>query len=490
MSTRPKIDINEGKFEFIKFIRDNKLSIPITEGGKRRGVKALKEDLEKGGYLIGVKGKSKAPKSRGEKPKQSGLKEKQIQQQQQYAKLTQQFPEGFSAKNVNVIKLSGFSATNVPPAQPVSPIQVEYSGYGGIPITTQLTGYEREPTPSEMRDYLTSRVPVDDFRYLTKPALKELYDKVRSGEDKTDYSKGVPMRDMKEYLSGIGVPNTVFKDMKKSELRELFNKYKQGAEAQSQLADEPVSEAAVADEEPQQTEEFEGELITYEGITYQFLEDEPDEIYNLSGDFVGKFDVDFIDIEFINDQFKNQHEADLEDLEVGDYEEPERKKIKRKKPAAEPEPEEEDEVPFELRRYRERKEAAKKRKEEREKERIANLDEEDVDELLGLLDVETYGYQVAMNAYRDLTAFGLKITEPKRRLDSMTPFKYEGITYYIDSNEDFEMNPKVFNDKLEVVGSVGSKSSRKYYVGGGNYENEYNVRFKVGYRDIHDTLKD
>ena len=467
--------------EFIKFISDNKLSIPITEGGKRRGVKALKEDLEKGGYLIGVKGKSKAPKSRGEKPKQAGLKEKQIQQQEQYAKLTQQFPEGFSAKNVNVIKLSGFSATNVPPAQPVSTIQVEYSGYGGIPIkapavsqAAQLTGYEREPTPSEMRDYLTSRVPVDDFRNLAKPALKELYDKVR-GSDKTDYSKGVPIREMRDYLSSI-LPNTVFKDMRKGEIRELYNKYKRGAEFQSQLADEPVSEAAVADEEPQETEEFEGELITYEGITYQFLEDEPDEIYNLSGDFVGKFDVDFIDIEFINDEFKRQHEADLLDLEVGDYEEGERKKIKRKKPAKEPEPEE-DEVPFELRKYRERKAEAKKRSEEREKQRIANLDEEDVDDLIRLLDVEEYGYYVAMDAWRDLTAFGLKITEPKRTLSDMTPFEYEGITYYTELDEDFEGGTKVYNDKFEVVGTLkGSKSIR----------GEHKIRFKSKYREIHE----
>lgn len=541
MSTRPKIDINSGKFEFIKFIRDNKLSIPITEGGKRRGVKALKEDLEKGGYLIGVKGKSKAPKSRGEKPKQAGLKEQQIQEQEQYAKLTQQFPEGFSAKNINVIKLTGFSATNLPPAQPVSTIQVEYSGYGGMPIAPVVPGSvgftdptlreETQVTPSEMRDYLSSRVPVDDFRDLTKPALRELYNKVKQKEgkfidyskgqsveemrsyliaaginiegltkqelrmkynqieisgkfrDNTDYSKGIPIKQMRDYLSSR-LPNTVFKGKTKPEIRQLYNIEKR-KENLPVVELEPDTE----EEEEEEAQVVEPDLILYEGIQYQELDGK---IYDMRGNYVGVWNADFDEINFSEGTLAAQrHERDVRLEQIGEYEPPTRKHPITKEIIQLSESKQQKQREEELRsrkaeegliRYRERKEARRIKKEEEEKQRLEELDEEDVDRLLELLNVDEYGYEVAKDAWEDLKAIGIEVSEPQRTLSDYTPFQYEGITYYIEDDEDITDNPLAYNEKLEEVGRVGEESIRR---------GEYEINFKNDeFEEIHNTMRD
>ena len=125
------------------------------------------------------------------------------------------------------------------------------------------------------------------------------------------------------------------------------------------------------------------------------------------------------------------------------------------------------------------RERKRKREKEREKERIANLDQEDIDELLRLLDVDEYGYSVAKDAWDDLKAVGIDVPEPKRTLSEFTPFEYEGVTYYIEDDEDFEGGAKTYNDKMEIVGTIkGSKS----IIG------EHKIRFKSKYKEIHDTM--
>ncbi len=551
----PTIDINSGKWELIKFISDNKLSIPITDGGKRRGVKALREDLEKGGYIVGVKGKSKAPKSRG-KPPPAKVKVDQLSAEEQYKSLLKQFPTGFGGvKNVNVIKIAGFSSQTDVPFVPATTQEVELSGHGGIQLKKPIS-------VNDMRDYLTSRVPADDFSGLGKAALRELYNKVKNKEEvesvkddiptkvadlrfaltdmgvniegrskaelkqlylenavKADggyivptknYGKGMKVGEMRDYLS-TRVPSENFKGMSKPELRAFYNKNREEEEQTKNvvmteseeeeepdeqefqlqnlgfdLADDIITQEeydiAVAklfaveseeEEEPvveEPKEEFEGELVDFQGATYQYLPDNLDELYNMEGDYVGQWNVDVDDINFIHPKFRQDHE----DIRDGG-EEPARQQIKRRKPVEEPVREEEVEPG--LQRHRDRKAAAKKHREEREKERIANIDEEDVDELLKLLDVETYGYSVAKDAWDDLKAVGIDVPEPKRTLSDMTPFEYEGIIYYIEDNDSFFVGVKTYNDKFEVVGTL--KGSRSII-------GEHKIRFKSKYKEIHE----
>lgn len=174
----PTLDINADKWETIKFITDNKLSIRITEGGKRRGVKSLKEDLEKGGYIVGVKGKSRAPKQRGVASDVKAEKARTVEQQ--YAKLREKFPTGFgSVSNINPIKLRGFvNTTESSFLTPATTEEVHMSGYGGLPYFVNRLG-SVDLSVQEIVDYLSSRVPTEDFRRLRPYELKQFYIKVR-----------------------------------------------------------------------------------------------------------------------------------------------------------------------------------------------------------------------------------------------------------------------------------------------------------------------
>ena len=258
----PTLDINADKWETIKFISANKLSIPITEGGKRRGVKALKEDLEKGGYIVGVKGKSKAPKQRGVA---SSVKAgKNLTSEQRYAKLLETFPTGFGGvSNINPIKLRGFVNTTefTPAATPATTEDVHMSGYGGLPYFVNRLG-SVDLSVQQLRDYLSSHVPTEDFRNLRPYELKQFYIKVRQvveaesdDEEQPPTEGALALPSETAYAEPIEELPPETEEMKKARL--------------SGFATSPY-----------------GVLYTHEGITYQKI---GDKLYDKSGQYIGKF---------------------------------------------------------------------------------------------------------------------------------------------------------------------------------------------------------
>jgi len=110
MEGKPTLDVNSNKLEIMDFIKTHKV-IKLTENKKRKSLKVLREELEAGGYFVGVKGKTKRTIKRGQK-----LNEKSVEQdkeaQQSYQKVLQANPQGFNVSNKIVI--SGFKNKPLP----------------------------------------------------------------------------------------------------------------------------------------------------------------------------------------------------------------------------------------------------------------------------------------------------------------------------------------------------------------------------------------
>ena len=110
MSSKPTIDINAGREDIAKFIKENKVPIKVTEvvdgKKKKRGVKALREDLSNLGYAVTGK---KKPKGRAPTTLK-GLRKAEERRQKQ------------------VFKYKDFSSETKPPAPQVSGQEVELMG--------------------------------------------------------------------------------------------------------------------------------------------------------------------------------------------------------------------------------------------------------------------------------------------------------------------------------------------------------------------------
>jgi len=139
MSGKAQIDINSNREDISKFIKENKLNIRITDGKKKRTVKELRDDLEKGGYAL--KGVSSVKKGGRPATTLKGMRkvverEKVKQEQKAEAQVG--------------IKLMGFSSDTQPISTNVSSLEVEMSGRGGIPI--QAPAPAPAPAPAKQRN--------------------------------------------------------------------------------------------------------------------------------------------------------------------------------------------------------------------------------------------------------------------------------------------------------------------------------------------------
>ena len=101
MEGKPTLAANSNKLEIMDFIKKHKV-IKLTENKKRKSLKVLREELEAGGYFVGVKGKTKRTIKRGQKLSEKSV-EKDKEAQQAYQKVLQANPQGFYVSNKIVI---------------------------------------------------------------------------------------------------------------------------------------------------------------------------------------------------------------------------------------------------------------------------------------------------------------------------------------------------------------------------------------------------
>ncbi len=110
-SGKPTLDVNSNKLEIMAFIKEHKV-IKLTENKKRKSLKVLREELEAGGYFVGVEGKTKRTVKRGQKLNKASV-EKDKEAQESYQKVLKANPQGFNVSNKIVI--SGFKNKPLPP---------------------------------------------------------------------------------------------------------------------------------------------------------------------------------------------------------------------------------------------------------------------------------------------------------------------------------------------------------------------------------------
>ncbi len=158
-------------------------------------------------------------------------------------------------------------------------------------------------------------------------------------------------------------------------------------------------------------EDFEGELIDFEGVLYQYLPDNVDDLYNMKGYFVGQWNVDVDDINFINDKFRQEHE----DIRMG-RKQPARRQIKRRE--MEPEPPSE----------------------------AGGFTEEEIETLIELAEDTSRYLPVRRDAWRQLRDAGINISEPKKEEvdtdddlevtnDDREEIRFEDVRYFIDEDD-------------------------------------------------------
>ena len=215
-----KIDVNATKDEIMAFLKRTKV-IKVSENRKRKSLKVLREELEAGGHFIGVVGKT-GTQYKGNIGA-AALREAE-KKREEYQILTNQNPLGFNVKNT--IQILGFKkAEDIPP--PPSAAEIELSGYGGLPATA------------------TASPPASSVDLPTE-----------------DYSKGLPVREMRDFLSGRGVNWT---GMIKRDLRQTYNEEKaKQAPAPAQPA-QPAPAALAAEQEAE-----EGNQIIYPSVPEEF----------------------------------------------------------------------------------------------------------------------------------------------------------------------------------------------------------------------------
>jgi hypothetical protein len=138
MSSKPQIDINAKREDISKFIKENKLNIRITDGKKKRTIKELRDDLEKGGYAL--KGVSSVKKGGRPATTLKGMR-KVVEREKVKREQKAEAQVG--------ITLMGFSSDTQPISTNVSSLEVEMSGRGGIPI--QAPAPAPAPAPAKQR---------------------------------------------------------------------------------------------------------------------------------------------------------------------------------------------------------------------------------------------------------------------------------------------------------------------------------------------------
>jgi len=531
---KPKIDINANKLQINEFLKRHKVIKP-SQGGKRKSLTQLRQELIDGGHVVGVKGKTGTTKTKGGGARKQGEEDKK--KQEEYKKILAANPQGFNVKNVNPIgfTIKGFN-TPIDAYKPTTE-EIFSSGYGGIPISNPASSVSSPrlelqedylKTPSEMRDYLTSRVPVDDFRNLRKAELRELYNKVREsrGEeedysegksvsemrdelaqfgvntegltkrelrirfnemvaknfastDTTDYSKGERIKDMRDYLSSR-IPNTVFKDMRKGEIRQLYNREKR-------IENRQVPEKVVVDD-------LSPEVYIPAGRDVD-TDDESIDDDDIVADFSEEEELDILELDYSDDIITEEQYTKEKARLLGRIEErKEERELMTQYIAA-------TDAVFE---------AEEKAKQEREAQEEIIRQEQRLRNLR-----ETYDNPRAYPARRRVAAVELGLPPPpdlvaKGRgtiqeelartfspdeeddddepltLDDMKEFEYEGITYYYHGGELLEEGIEVFNEKLDIVGRLGEETGRRNYQGGGYYQDEHEIIFKnKEYEDHH-----
>jgi hypothetical protein len=407
-SGKPTISATAVREDVLKFIKENKIQIKITENvdGKRkkRSVKALREELNKLGYA--VTGNEKPP---GKVPTTlKGLRKAQgVRQAEDVIKAkTAKDPQGGSVR----IQIQGFSSETKPPAPQVSGQEVELMGaISGKLSAEQEVIYKNLPPAEEIRGYLSTRLALTSYWQLPLRQLKLLYMKEKAKDNQEvfapQYKDLPPLPEIKSYLREQ-LPSVNIDTLTLVGIKELYVKTKpkvdeairlkaeEEAERQSQqaIADRNEKDKAagqyVSDTDEDEDEEIEGvELISFEGVLYQYIDGEEDDLYNLKGDFVGQWNVDYDDINFINEEFSSKHDKDVDDYQMGIYKQPARKKpIRREKPKPEPEP-----------------------------ELIGGFTEEEIETLIELAEDTSRYLPVRRDAWRQLRDAGIHISEPKEK---------------------------------------------------------------------------
>lgn len=211
-----KIDVNATKDEIMAFLKRTKV-IKVSENRKRKTLKVLREELEAGGHFVGVVGKT-GTQYKG-KIGADALAEAN-KKRDEYQILTNQNPLGFNVKNT--IQILGFKkAEDRPP--PPSAAEIELSGYGGLPAK------ETASPPASSVD-----LPSED------------------------YSKGLPVDQMRDFLSQNGVD---WKGMNKRDLRQRYNEEKEKQQPPKEPPPQnPYAVAQLASEPGRQREEEEFEF--------------------------------------------------------------------------------------------------------------------------------------------------------------------------------------------------------------------------------------
>ena len=219
---RPKISINANKLQINEFLKRNKKSlnpsIQRTAGGKAKSLDVLRKELEEGGHFVGVKD-TKNTSSRGAKTSKANI-EKQ-EKEEKYKQLITANPQGFNVKNINTISLMGFTKeTFVPPAP--SQGEIAMSGFGGMPVPDELQEKVKTKLPgiTEMRDFLATRVPMTVFKNMGKAEMYQLYLKNKGITPVAPEKIGVS--DIRDYLA-TRIPTENFKGLTKKELREIYD---------------------------------------------------------------------------------------------------------------------------------------------------------------------------------------------------------------------------------------------------------------------------
>ena len=211
---QPKIDVNATKLQINEFLKLHKVIRP-SQGGKRKPLNQLREELKAGGHVVGVAGLSGIQKKGNISMAEKAEKERK---EAEYKQLIQSNPQGFNVKNT--FNILGFNNAPIPPVP--SAAEIELSGYGGLPVnysppvssvsSTQLIeDFSKGKTVGEMRDYLTTRVAVTAFRGMRKGDLRDLYNeqilKDKSGgyvTESTDSEDEEKELDLSKTLSDYG----------------------------------------------------------------------------------------------------------------------------------------------------------------------------------------------------------------------------------------------------------------------------------------------
>jgi len=333
MSSKAQIDINANREDISKFIRENKLNIRITDGKKKRSVKELRDDLEKGGYAL--KGVSSVKKGGRPATTLKGMR-KVVEREKVKQKAEAQVG----------IKLMGFSSDTQPISTNVSSLEVEMSGRGGIPI--QAPAPAPAPAPAKQRNlvdteyqeviiyededtgeiFLNKEATIflgrwdDDVENIDMtPQGRIEFEKLQFPEFQQTEEKEITKEEIDKLLEIVG-DTSRYLPVRKEAWRQL----RDAGINISEPTKKPVKLYTDSDEEEEEEDEndFRKE-IEFEGVKYYLDEDDYTEwfytgkpvpswapphipMYNIRGEEVGKWDPTEDDIIFLSDKFRELHE--------------------------------------------------------------------------------------------------------------------------------------------------------------------------------------